>query len=66
MYIVWNKCNIDSPKNVYVNILHFFCSFSYRRKVFIKGVNKIIGIGYSTTVIKGECRWYTGCYTMLY
>ena len=32
-------------KNVYVNILCFFCSFSYRGKVIIKGASNIIGIG---------------------
>ena len=42
----------DSLKNVYVNILCFFCSFSYRGKVIIKGVSNTIGIDYSITIIK--------------
>ena len=53
----------DSLKNVYANILSLFCSFSYRRKVIVKGVNNIIGIGYRITVIKREQSWYTGCYS---
>ena len=41
----------------------FFCSFSYRGKVIIKGVSSIIGIGYSITIIKGHYSCYTGCYS---
>ena len=50
-------------KNVYANISCFFCSFTYRGKVIIKGVSNIIGIGYSITIVKGEYSWYTGCYS---
>ena len=41
----------------------FFCSLSYLGKVIMKGIHNIIGIGYSITIIKGECGRYTGCYT---
>ena len=37
----------------------FFCSFSYRGKIIIKGVSNIIGIGYSITIIKGQYSWST-------
>ena len=47
--------------NVYVNVLCFFHSFSYRDKVIIKGISNNIGIGYSITIIKGEYCWYIGC-----
>ena len=35
-------------------IFCFFCSFSYRGKVIIKGVSNIIEIGYSITLIKSR------------
>ena len=41
----------------------FFCSFSYRGKIIIKGVSNIVGIGYSFAIIKGEYSWYVGCYS---
>ena len=46
--------SFESLENVYKYILCFFCSFSYRGKVIIKGVCNIIGIGYSITIIKRE------------
>ena len=42
----------DSLKNVYVNILIFFCSFSYRCKVIITGLGNIIEIGCSILITK--------------
>ena len=46
--------SFESLKNTYVNIFCFFCSFSYRDKVIIKGISNITGIGYGITIIKGE------------
>ena len=40
----------DSLKNAYLNILSFFCSFSYRGKVIINSVSNITGIGYGITI----------------
>ena len=40
----------------------FFYSFIYREKVTIKGICKIIKIGYSITIFKGKYRQYTRCY----
>ena len=46
--------SFDSLKNVYVNILCFFCSFSCRGRVIIKDIYNIIGIGYSIIIIKRQ------------
>ena len=53
----------DSLEKLYVNILCFFHSFSYRGKLVIKVVSNIIGNGYSITIIKGEYIYYAGCYS---
>ena len=38
-------------------------SFSYKCKVIIQRVSNIIRIGYSITIIKRDCSWYTGGYS---
>ena len=53
----------DSLEKVYVNILSFFCSFSYIGKISIKDVRNIIATGYGITIIKGELSLYTVCYS---
>ena len=39
MYIAWNKCNIDSPKNVLV--LHFFVVSAIDAKYLLKVLTKL-------------------------